>query len=128
MAAPLPRHPGCVRRAGLAALLLLAACNSWRVQPITPVELVSGRHPAQVRLRGHDGRQLVVRRPFVRGDSVLGVARRDTTGLPVTEIRTVAIRRFDWLKTTGLIVLTSGATLGLACAMACGFGTVGFAP
>lgn len=125
MPTPLPRRSGLIRRAGAATLVLLTACSSWRVQPVAPVEFVSEARPAKVRLRGHDDRQLVIHRPFVRNDSVLGVMRRDTTGLPAVEIRTIAVRRFDWLKTTGLVVGLAGASLGAACLAVCGWGTIG---
>ena len=108
-----------MRRTVTAVLLLLTACSSWRVQPVGPAQLISEHHPSRVRLRGQDGHQVVVRQPFVRGDSVLGLAHQDTTGLALDEIHTVAVRRFDWLKTTGLVVLTLGAAVGVACAVAC---------
>ena len=66
------------------------------------------------------------RQPFVRGDSVLGRAGRDTTGVAITEIRSVAVERFDWLKSAGAAVLTFGITMGVACALACEFGEIGF--
>jgi hypothetical protein len=95
------------------------------VEPVAPVQLVNGAVPARVRLNGHDGRQLVLRHPFVRNDSVLGVVRRDTTGLPAVGIRTVEVRRFNWLKTTGLLVGIAGVLAGVACLVACGWGSVG---
>lgn len=125
MATPPPTRSGCLRRAGVGVLLLLTACSSWRVQPVTPVELVSEQQPSKVRLQAHGGREIVLRSPFLRGDSVLGVARRDTTGLPAAEIRTIAVRRFDWLKTTGLLVGIAGGLVGGACLVACGWGSVG---
>jgi hypothetical protein len=47
--------------------------------------------------------------------------------LAVDDVHAIEVRRFDWLKTVGLVVLTAGATMGLACAMACSVGPAGFA-
>jgi hypothetical protein len=102
-----------MRHTVAAVLLLLTACTSWRVQPVGPAQLISEHHPSRVRLRGQDGHQVVVRQPFVRGDSVLGLAQQDTTGLPMDEIHTVAVERFDWLKSGGLAVLYFGAAVGV---------------
>jgi hypothetical protein len=38
----------------------------------------------------------------------------------------VAVRRFAPLDTAGLVVVTAGVVFGLACALACDFGPIGF--
>jgi hypothetical protein len=117
---------GPMRSTALACLLLLNACTSWRVQPGTAAELVAERQPKEVRLRGEDGRQTVLRQPFIRSDSLLGRTKRDTAGLALNEVRAIEVRRFDWLKTTGAVILTFGVTMGVACALACSMGPISF--
>ena len=63
---------------------------------------------------------------MVQGDSLLGISRKDTVRIAVADIGSVAVRRFDWLKTTGLVALSTGATFGIACAPACDYGPTGF--
>ena len=92
----------------LAGLLLLNACTSWQVQPVSPTRLVDEQRPSQVRLHGADGKWTVLGHPFVRGDSLLGLTRRDTAGVALNDVHAIEIKRFDWLKTTGLAVLTLG--------------------
>jgi hypothetical protein len=114
--------PRRLLRPVLLALMFLTACSSWRVQPVAPAELIGQQHPDQVRLRRHDGRQVVVKQPLVRSDSVIAQVPRDSTAVPLSDVSAIAVRRFDWLKTTGLVVLVTGATLGVACAAACQVG------
>ena len=111
--------PGWWRFLGL---VLLTACSSWRVQPVAPVQLITAEQPAQVRVQRADGQQLVLKRRLIRGDTIWGQTTADSAGVPLTEISAIAVRRPDWLKTTGLVVLTTGAAFGVACAVGCDFG------
>jgi hypothetical protein len=110
----------------LVIVATLNACTSWRVQSVTPAQLVAEQQPHKVRLRGQDGTRTELRGPFVRGDSLLGLTKGDTAGVALNEVQVLEVRRFDWLKTAGLTVLTVGVTLGVACAMTCGWETMGF--
>ena len=110
----------------LVLLFTLNACTSWRVDSVAPAQLVAERQPHEVRLRGQDGARTQLRGPFVRGDSLLGLTKGDTAGVALTEVQSLEVRRFDWLKTAGLTILTFGVSLGVACAMACGWGTMTF--
>jgi hypothetical protein len=108
-------------RGAIALLLLVAACSSWRTEPVTPTQLIQSRQPRKIRIERVDGTRLVLAQPFVRGDTVAGTVRRDTVRIAESDISRVAVRRFSWLRTGGLVVGTSGAALGVLCLMACGF-------
>jgi hypothetical protein len=93
---------------------------------VAPAQLIEQRKPSRVQLRWEDGRRLEVRQPLIAGDSLIGMSRKDTIRVATSDVSAVAMRRFDPLKTTGLIVFSFGAAVGVACAMACGFGSIGF--
>jgi hypothetical protein len=118
-ALPVP-HSGAHRWLPLS-LVLLTGCSSWRVQSVSRAQVITEEHPAQIRLRRTDGQQVVLKRPVLRGDSIWGQTPKDSAGLPLDEITAIAVRRTDWLKTTGLIVVSTGAVLGVVCAVACDF-------
>ncbi|HYC30693.1 MAG TPA: hypothetical protein VEB59_00305 [Gemmatimonadales bacterium] len=109
--------------AGLAAPA--PACTRWRVEQLPPAQLIEQNRPGKVQLRRHDGERLVLKRPWVDGDSLAGLHDRDTTRVAVADVSTVAVRRFGPLETLGLTAFTVGA-LALTCAIACDFGTIGF--
>jgi hypothetical protein len=98
-------------------VLLLAAttagCTHWKTQSVTPRELVTERQPSMVRVSRIDGRRLVLDRPEIVGDTVYGAARgrRHEAGsrpaVALSDIETVAIRRFDPLGTAALTLGTA---------------------
>jgi hypothetical protein len=112
--------------ASLSVMGQIGGCTSWRVHPLAPVELVNRDRPGEIQLRQHDGKRVVLKRPTVEGDSLVGVHQRDTTRVAVADVKVAAVRRFDWLETFGVVAISTGALFGLACAMACGFGPIGF--
>lgn len=119
--AAIPRH------AAVGVVLLLSGCRSWRVQEVSPAEFMAERRPDQVRLRRPDGSQLVVRQPLVRNDSVVSQAPGDTSGIPLSEVSAVAVRKLDGIKTVGVVVLVTGVSAALACvAGGCDYGFQGF--
>ena len=101
-----------------AVLVLLAACHSWRTQPVSPAELLATSPPPQVRLRLHDGRRVVVRQPALRADTVVSQASGDPFALALAEVDSVAVRKGDTGKTIGLVLLIVGVP-ALVCAAAC---------
>ena len=123
-----PYNPAAVLRLVLVAGLVFPAqaCTHWRVQPGSASELIQQRHPAKVQVRRNDGKRLVLSRPWVDGDSLASAGRKDTTRVALADVNAVAVRRFDPLRTVGATVLMVGATFGLACALGCGFGQIGF--
>ena len=109
----------------ITTVWISTGCSSWRVQQVSPAQLIEQRKPSSIQLRWQDGRRLVVRQPVIAGDSLIGVSRKDTIRVATSDVSAVAMRRFDPLKTTGLVVVSTGALFGIACAMACGFGSFG---
>ena len=122
------RAPAVIVRVMLIAGCITPAqgCSRWRVEPLPTTELVEQRRPGTVQLRRHDGERIVLRRPWVEGDSVAGLRKGDTTRVAVADVSAVAVRRFGLLETAGLAVVTVGVVFGLACALACDFGPIGF--
>jgi hypothetical protein len=97
--------------AAVPALLLAATtagCTHWKTQSVTPRELVTVRRPSMVRVGRIDGRQLVLDRPEIVGDTVYGAARgrrheaRSRPAVALSDIETVAIRGFDPLGHRGV--------------------------
>lgn len=120
--------PAAVLRIVLCAGLVVqtTGCTRWSVQPGSASELIESRHPDKVQIRRYDGERVVLKRPWVDGDSLVSAGRKDTTRVALADVNAVAVRRFAPLKTVGLTVLVAGVTLGLACAAACDFGQIGF--
>jgi hypothetical protein len=98
----------------LAILVTLNGCTSWRAESVAPAQLVSQRHPKQVRARRSDGQKVILRQPLVRGDSLLGLAGRDTTGLALNEVDSLEIKRVDGGKTAALVIFTAGVLFAVS--------------
>jgi len=117
---------GVLRRAiafllGLAVLVPLSSCTSWRVQQIEPSDLIRQKHPSQIRVVEKDGTRLVLKYPNAVDRDLVGSVRGQRVTIAVADVTSIAGRRANWLKTTGLILAFPAALLGVACAMACGY-------
>src|SRR5688500_15725219 len=104
-----------------ACLAPLEGCSRWRVETLPPAQLVEQRHPGQPQVRRHDGERLVLKRPWVDGDSLAGLQGRDTSRVALVDVKQTAVRRFSLLQTAGLAIVTTGVTLGIACALWCDY-------
>ncbi len=113
--------PMRARRSPIAALLLLLylpACTSWHVGAPTPAQFVEREKPERAQVTKTDGSTVVLTSPVVRGDSLFGtrsagLVQGDTTrlvGLPLSEVRSVAVRKFS----TGNTLLLVGAVVAVA--------------
>jgi hypothetical protein len=130
--APVPATFRRIRRL-LAALLLVLyvpACYHW-VTPegMTPQEYIATNHPKQVRITLADSSRLVVLRPTISGDSLVGF--RPATGDPYTglvpeepvcvaaaAVQRLQVRRLNVVTTVvapllGLVAV--GATAAVIC-------------
>ena len=118
-----PARRWCSRRAGLTGLVLAAwsssACMHWKTQSALP-EVVAGKHPSRV-TRG-DGSRVVLLRPEVLGDSLVGApAGRSRSGgrpaVALPDVSEVALRRVDPAATAamglGTLALAGVAVIGL---------------
>lgn len=90
--------------------MLLSACTSWRVQQVAPAVLLNEIQPAKVRVERADGARLVLTWPMLVGDSI----RAPQGTMALSDISAIALRKFDPLKTTGLV----GGILGGAAFLA----------
>jgi hypothetical protein len=94
-----------LRRRIAATLLLwyLTGCTTWRVQNLTPQQIIDRWHPGSVRVTTADGSELVLHQPRIAaGDSLLGATDSMPKGLAISDVRHIAIRRFSVGKTVGL--------------------------
>src|SRR6267143_4920503 len=95
------------RRPTAYPLLLwyLAGCTAWRVQNLTPQQVIDRWHPASVRVTTSYSSEFVLDQPRIAGsDSLAGIHNGATTTVAVSDVTQVAIRRFSAGKTVGLIL------------------------
>lgn len=96
-----------------ALLVLLTSCQSWRVQPVTPVDYVRSTRPERIQVIRTDQTTVEMHAPVVVGDSLRGLrsakAIRPFT-VPLEEVDRVAIRKFS-LGRTALMILSIGGGL-----------------
>lgn len=96
-----------------ALAVLLMGCQSWRVQPVTPVDYVRTARPEHIQVIRTDQTMVEMHGPVVVGDSLRGLrtakAIRPFT-VPLEEVERVAIRKFS-LGRTALLVLSVGGGL-----------------
>ena len=101
------RAHGSVHSAMLRTLLVvttLTACTSWRVQPVSPEQLLNDERPKAVRVQRADRSRVVLNSPQLVSDSLLGTTHGQRTAVPLADITQIAVRRGNALKTTGLIL------------------------
>jgi hypothetical protein len=102
----------------LATILSGTACQTWRIESLTPEAVLATHHPAQVRVTRTDGSRIVVNQPVVRVDSLSGAVPRhgkqEDIRIPLADIQQVATRRFSAGKTLGLGVgLVAGGLMAV---------------
>ena len=118
------RTRGTIYRAVLWTMLattMLAACTSWKVQTVSPEQLIAAEHPSAVRVQRQDGSRVVVNSPRIATDSLLGMtdrrspvtADRSPVSVPLADISQVAVRHISVGSTVvGLFGLGLVATAG----------------
>jgi hypothetical protein len=71
----------------------LSGCYSfgtaWRAQPFVPDQFVVAKQPRRIRIITMAGKQLVLDRPKVRNDSIVGRGSDGVTGVPVQDVRRI---------------------------------------
>jgi hypothetical protein len=107
---------------GTTVILLgqLNACTSWRVQSVTPEQLFARETPKEVRVQHLDEKQLVLKKPQLVGDSLVGKTDGTAAAAYLQDISEIAVRRPNMLKTLGLIVgiiAAPFAAVGITCAI-----------
>src|SRR5207247_2430649 len=106
-------------RRPIACMLLLcylAACTSWHVhEGVSPLQLISTKHPRVVRLIRADGSRLVLDEPRIAaGDSLAGVRHGVPSSVAVSDVTQVATRRVSAGKTFGLFLGLAVVAVGIA--------------
>jgi hypothetical protein len=120
-------RPTCGALLMLLLLLQSTGCTTWRTRPgASAAAIIETRHPARARLDLVSGSRTELRAPVVEGDTILGLARGDTARVAAADVTAVAVRRFSPARTLLLVAGSTAALVGVACAMACGFGSIGF--
>jgi hypothetical protein len=106
-----------------------SGCTTWRATAVAPEEFIADKHPAVVRVTRTDNTRVLLHRPAVSGDSLVGdrdetrkSGAREAMGVPLTQVQSVAVSRFDTGKT---LVLAVGALL-VAMVVVCADGHCGF--
>ena len=102
--------------AGVLLLCFLVACTSWHVQnEVSPLQLVSTKHPRVVRLTRADGSHMVLDQPRIAaGDSLAGVHNGLPSSVAVSNVTQVATPRLSAGKTIGLFLGLSVVAVGIA--------------
>ena len=108
-----------------ATLLQVSGCSSWQTAPgLNSAALVQER-PSRVRLRLTSGQLVELRRPALRGDSVVGLVKGDTTQVAAADVASTGLRRFSVGRTAARVGLAFGVLFGLA-ALACAADPCGY--
>jgi hypothetical protein len=105
--------------AGVLLAVQLSACTSWRVQNISPQQLVSRDSTQRVRIVRLNGAQVTIKGARLRGDTLYGsptpIAKRmpDTlVAIPLSDVRAIEVRQGDTGKTVGLVLGVSALVAG----------------
>ena len=92
----------------LFAILSATACYTWKVEPLTPANVLATRRPQQLRVERTDGSQLVLNHPALLADTLSGTVKQATDSHHVTislaDVRHAATRRFSSANTLVLAV------------------------
>ena len=98
----------------LAVMLMssyLSGCTGWRVESLSPAEVVERQQPREVRVEHSDGRREVLYEPQVRGDSLLGRrnwrAKQPDRMLILSDVKEVATPHFSGARTAALVVVVA---------------------
>jgi len=102
--------------AGTLLLCYLAACTSWHVEKeVSPLQLISTKHPKVVRLTRAGGSRMVLHRPRIAaGDSLAGVHNGAPSSVAVSDVTQVATRKVSAVKSLGLFLGLSVVAVAIA--------------
>ena len=104
------------------AVILMAGqiggCTAWRLETVSPAEVIARDKPSVVRVQYADEQQEVLYQPEVRGDSLSGRyepdAREADRTVALADVTSIATRRVSGGRTTGLVLglVGVGAVVG----------------
>jgi hypothetical protein len=107
------------RRAVLSAMMALSAgCVAWRVQPVSPQELLKDKSIEAVRVTRADKSRVEIYNPVIQGDSIVGHPTEQAIArlvMPISQVQTIATRYKSVPKTmlAGLAVIGAVAAYAL---------------
>lgn len=111
----------------LTGLLLgqLAACTTWRAQPLPPQQFEAPAAGRQVHIVRVNGSEVTLEATRRSGDTLYGTPPRDydtntpatVVAIPLSDIRTIAVREADATKTVGLVLILAIGLAGGALAL-----------
>lgn len=99
----------------------VSGCMSWHTEGAGPDQVIARDHPKQLRVDRKDSTRVVLSQPHLSGDSLIGLQNRLESGVPLSDVSSVAVRKLDVAKTIGIPL----ATFGLMFLIACGMGDSG---
>lgn len=126
-------------RAGVVFTLALhlQACTTWKPESLSPRHVIVEQAPKRVRATKHDGARVVVTRPSIVGDSILGAvvvcgrfgsrACQSTVRplISLDDVRLVEVRRPDAVRSVLAVIIGVPALIGVLALIACGSGDCG---
>lgn len=100
----------------LIACQLTTACTTWRLETLSPSDVITQRQPDVVRVDRADGRREVWYGPAIHGDSLVGwwdtSRKQRDRALPLTDIRQVSTSHTSASK-TALVLLPVAALVAI---------------
>ncbi|MGH7507226.1 MAG: hypothetical protein ACRELX_16340 [Longimicrobiales bacterium] len=104
-------------------VLTVTGCMSAPRPIDEPLPYIAVKRPERVWVTRNDGAELIVRRPQMLGDTILGLAAasREEVTVALDETRFVSVRQIDATK-TALLVAGLAVAAGLAFAVLAGTG------
>jgi len=94
----------------------LGGCTGWRVETLSPADLIDQQHPGEIRVQRGDGRSEVLYRPEVNGDSLLGRrnwdAKQSDRAMALSDVKGLATRHVSVGRTVA-VVAGLGAVVGV---------------
>jgi hypothetical protein len=83
----------------------LTACTSWRVQSLSPQQVLTAEQPTEIQvMMRSDSTRVVLTQPEVSGDSLVGLTEDGRLSIPLADIASVALREGAPGKTVGLML------------------------
>src|ERR1700694_1499675 len=86
----------------------LSSCTSWRLETLSPADVIRTERPTALRVERQDGHREVLYQPQVQGDSLLGRRAQDdkmsNRALALMDVKQVATRHVNPGRTAGFVI------------------------
>jgi hypothetical protein len=91
--------------------IALVGCRTWQPVEAAPSLAIAEARPEAVRLVRGDGTRVMVSRPLVRADSIVGYDGFDVVGAPLSDVHSVELQRWSVPRTAGFLVVQASVVL-----------------